>query len=517
MTGNRQIRILILGAILSLGFHVPVLGIPSPMTPMKMAARYGDFETVKSLVESGVSPNGELDHGIAPLHLAAYSGHLNIVEYLISKGADVNLCRMDAHWNNGCTPLHAAASAGNIEVMKILLGKGAVVDHGTGDDPCYSSMGSGTALTQAVKRGHARAIELLLEKGADPRNAQVSGSSVLSYVRDATTAAMFIDRGIPVDTPDNQGITPLFRACQSDNAAIVHLLLSKGAKPGTLHEAVYLGQMDRIRELVKDGIAVDEKRFDQVPLDFARTRLVAELLVQLGADIRFTRLAGSLPDPIYRACLYGRTEVVEYYLDSGISMDEVAKCLIFAVSQGHFNLLQTCVKRGLDLQKHGPGLLNSAIYGKPEIVRWLIQKGADVNAPTGYITSILGSAIRKGNRDIIELLLKSGALIRDDEDYLLYAIMDQHFELVPMLLERGAKVNGIGPYQRPLHTAVTMGNVEIVRLLLEHGADPTLAISNGGTAREIAQKWKKESICRLLDEYENQSVKPISTIQNEFN
>ncbi|NLH16551.1 MAG: hypothetical protein GX455_08230 [Phycisphaerae bacterium] len=481
------------------------------MTPMKMAARYGDFETIKSLVEGGVSPNGELENGITPLHLAAYGGYTKIVEYLISKGADVNLCRSDAHWNNGCTALHAAASAGHVEIMKFLLGKGAVVDHGTGDSVCYSSMGTGTALAQAVKCGQVQAVEFLLVKGADPRNAHVAGRSVLSYVRDSTVAAMLIDRGISVDTPDNQGITPLFRACQSDNAAVVQLLLLKGVKPRMIHEEVYLGQMDRIREQVKTGSSVNETYFGEPPLMFARTRPIAELLIDLGADIRFTRLTGAPSDPIYRACLFGRIEVVELFLDRGIDMNEVAKCLIFAVSQGHFNLLQMCMKRGLDLQKHGPDLLNSALAGKPEIARWLIQQGVDVNAMTRYHSSHLLSAVSHGNRESISLLFDAGARLRDDEDYLSPAIGQQHFWLVPVLLERGANVNGIGPNQRPLHAAISVGKTEIVRLLLEHGADPTLAIPNGGTPREIAQKWKKESICRLLDEYEQKPGTPQSS------
>ena len=81
------------------------------------AAEQGNLEAIKELVQE----NPQLviaadDREYSPLHNAAYNNHLNIVEYLISQGADVN-----AASGNGSTPLHGAAYYGHPEIVRELL------------------------------------------------------------------------------------------------------------------------------------------------------------------------------------------------------------------------------------------------------------------------------------------------------------------------------------------------------------------------------------------------------------
>ncbi|CAK9253192.1 unnamed protein product, partial [Sphagnum jensenii] len=58
--------------------------------------------------------------GDTPLHRAAEKGHLDVVKYLVEKGADVKAAN-----KYGYTPLHWAASSGKLDIVKYLVEKGA--------------------------------------------------------------------------------------------------------------------------------------------------------------------------------------------------------------------------------------------------------------------------------------------------------------------------------------------------------------------------------------------------------
>ena len=92
-------------------------------TPLLVAARYaryGQYETIKTLLEHGAKVNHKDKHGRAALHDAAMYSGKEVINLLISYGADVNA--RDEHQS---TPLHQAAMLNNIEAAKALVEHGA--------------------------------------------------------------------------------------------------------------------------------------------------------------------------------------------------------------------------------------------------------------------------------------------------------------------------------------------------------------------------------------------------------
>lgn len=88
------------------------------------AAGQGDLAKVKMLLNSNPNLVNEKDkHGLTPLHLAAWEGHKDVAELLISKGANVN-----AKCKDGSTPLHFAAMFGHKDIAALLISKGADVN-----------------------------------------------------------------------------------------------------------------------------------------------------------------------------------------------------------------------------------------------------------------------------------------------------------------------------------------------------------------------------------------------------
>ncbi|CAL8339778.1 unnamed protein product [Arctogadus glacialis] len=101
-------------------------------TDLTWALKNGDLDAAKSLLKAE-DVNRTLEGGRKPLHYAADCGHAEILEYLLSQGADVNA--PDKH---GLTPLLSAIYEGHLSCVRILLEKGRVVIMGRGAT-CWSN------------------------------------------------------------------------------------------------------------------------------------------------------------------------------------------------------------------------------------------------------------------------------------------------------------------------------------------------------------------------------------------
>jgi hypothetical protein len=188
------------------------------LSPLADAATKGQANIVREMLERGVDP---ADRNTALIH-AAFHGHMEIMNLLINKGADVN-------WKNpkdeNRTPLMAAAENGKPEITRLLLEKGADVN---------ASLTSGsTALQFASMRGHVEVMKLLLGSGADINAADDSGMTALikAALFDRTEAVrILLDKGVDVNSEYKKaGLTALSVAAMRCNANTVKLLLERGA------------------------------------------------------------------------------------------------------------------------------------------------------------------------------------------------------------------------------------------------------------------------------------------------
>ena len=90
------------------------------MNPLHWAAFDDEVDVVKFLVSKGAKVNAKDDDGYTPLHYAIFGGSLEVVQFLISIGADIR-----AKNNKGMTPLHAAVRGGHREIAQFLVENGA--------------------------------------------------------------------------------------------------------------------------------------------------------------------------------------------------------------------------------------------------------------------------------------------------------------------------------------------------------------------------------------------------------
>ena len=127
-------------------------GKSGALDSIHIAAFLGNIEAVKQNLATVVDVNATNVGGDTPLNSAAGNGHKEIVELLISKGADVNAK------NAVNKPLHMAAERGHKEIVELLIAEGADVNAKENFGP--------TALDWAIRRTHTETATLLRKHGA---------------------------------------------------------------------------------------------------------------------------------------------------------------------------------------------------------------------------------------------------------------------------------------------------------------------------------------------------------------
>lgn len=155
------------------------------------------------------------------------------------------------------------------------------------------------------------------------------------------------------------------------------------------------------------------------------------------------------------------------------------------------------------------------------IIRNMIENGADVNVLNKQGGSMLASAIFWKHYDIAELMINKGAnpnVNGNDKLSPLYqSICAQEYDLVELFIEKGADVNikNSDLYEKtPLHAAVEIEDEYIVELLLENGADATIKDTAGNTPYYYALQKNNEEICKLFTK-KSDTNEQISEIMNE--
>jgi len=175
---------------------------------------------------------------------------------------------------------------------------------------------------------------------------------------------------------------------------------------------------------------------------------------------------------IMKATYYGKKDVVAALLESGVELD-----IFEAAATGRTARLR-------DLIADDPSLANiyspdgftplgfAVFFSQPEIVKALLDAGADVNLPsreTMKVTPLASAAAAKQT------------------------------ELARVLIANGANVNARAAGGHvPLHEASANGNLELVKLLLESGADVNAKTDDGKTALDFAIEYKRDDIVELL-------------------
>src|SRR5215469_13583702 len=407
-------------------------------TALHWAVHRSDQKTVDLLLRAGANPKVANREGSTPLWLASINGDAGILESLLKAGADPN-----EKLPLGRTPLMAAARTGKVDAIKVLL------DHGANVNAKETLRGT-TPLMWAADEGHAAAIQLLIEHGADFKArsdpAERGRGPALGKANDPRKAVAA--QGAALAAGKALGLEDL-AALRGDNNGI-----GGQGRAGAGRGGAGRGGAGRGRGGAAAGGANDQGVDQNDDAAVAAFGFRGRPVVKDGGGLT----------PLVYAVRADDLDSVKVLLGAGANINQTTL-------YGWSPLLVATQNR----------------YYK--LGAYLLDHGANVNLPNkGGCTPLY---LATDNRNI-----ESG-------DYPVRMPDMDHLEYIKLLLAKGADVNARMKDSTETRTVFTnqwldengataflrasqSGDIVLMKLLLEHGADPKIATTLGVTALAVA-------------------------------
>jgi len=201
------------------------------------AAQQGHLDKIKTILANHPEYIEIQDQaGRRSLHFAANSGHIEIVKYLLSKGADIH-----AKTKANTTVLHYAALKGSLEIVKLLVEKGVEID--------IKNVQVTTPMYYAASGGHREVVQYLIDKGAKVDALDREEGTPLHFAAKnghTKTIEVLIEMGADVNIKNSSGQTPYHAAITSGHNETAEILAIKGASTQAWEfptlQGDYLGQ-----------------------------------------------------------------------------------------------------------------------------------------------------------------------------------------------------------------------------------------------------------------------------------
>ncbi|GBN09836.1 Ankyrin-3 [Araneus ventricosus] len=442
--------------------------------PLHYAATGGHADVVLFLIAKGADINAKSLKGLTPLHFAASNDHYEVVEILLQHGADMNAADL-----NGATPLSFAAMENSLETLKLLLKEGAVVDNVKNSFWC--------PLNLAAFYGHRELVQILFDKYDTA--SQISALNFAAYMGHLSIVELLESNEMNVLRVDN-GCTALHMAACEGHTEVVNFLISKGydvnAKADrneleknlsnevqdTWHAAIssfFHGDLNLVSRYLFSGKTALHLCAAKKHKDTVRS------LLKNQADICIKDDTGSTPLRIII-----RMGMANILVDEKVPLNfayyDNFNPLQLGVLTGDLLFVKYCVEQGCNINSGTNCVklttLHIAVFrGHAEVVSYLIDCGADVNALISDDHTALEIAVRINRKDIVSILINKGAEIsaEKEREYLMLAIRSGYEEIVNYFLARSPANAASRPEcnEFPLHIAVLYGHINILEMLLE--------------------------------------------------
>ncbi|KAH7000585.1 ankyrin repeat-containing domain protein [Ilyonectria destructans] len=461
-----------------------LLSITKTFTPLQIAAMKGNFQISQLLVESGAKVDAvSCSVPFRPLEFAISLNHgtFSIFELMVTYGADVNCsCEDEVTSGRGWvaisqrtkrTLLMKAVKAQNIDITRFLLSRGAPVND-------FSEI-SGTALHTAIDNDDLDMINILLQEGAGVNVVDALEISARRYFECQLEQAY--STSTDKDESEKKILSPEFyhkeqrsfflpiqMAAAWDNVRLVRRLLEAGANLN------HLPDWDKIWNPITPPPPLS-RRWEH----YRRIRDASRMLFR---------------SPFHESVINGNVELMTLLLEHGAAIDSVN-------ASGETPLQLAC---GFNDQRnrHDKPDLNQLAAN---MARLLLSKGANVDPSPGetcgenvpsstrdtsraWFQSVLHESVWRKNIELTTLLLEHGATV-DSPDasgktplqlacglkyesggYCRNEFNQLVTDLARLLLSKGANVNRAST---ALWAAARAGNLNLISLLLHHGAVPT--------------------------------------------
>jgi ankyrin repeat protein len=361
-----------------------------------------------------------------------------------------------------------------------------------------AAAGPDVRLIDAVKAGNVEGVRALLRQQVDVNAREADGTTALHWAvrSDAVDIALSLIRaGAAPDTTNRYGVSPLILAATNGNALVIEALMKAGADPNhampegqtVLMAAARTGKVAAVRALLRGGADpnVHERRLGETALMWAAAENhgeAAAALVEQGADVNATSNPADFPrfsfgdgivalmmtlprghwTPMMYAARQGAVEAIRVLVavgaDPNLTDPEGTTALMLAINNAHYDVATLLAERADPNVADVTGM--TALYAAVNMNTLGDLPGRPAPRPTGRMTAV----------DVARTLLAHGA--------------NPNARLDKPILQRqhSAGDGALGEGATPFLRAAKSGDVAMMRVLREHGADPALTTGNQTTA-----------------------------------
>ena len=421
-------------------------------TPLHLASRGARATVVEVLLDAGSDPNASTTNsGTTPLHLAAATGDRAVVKVLVEAGADVN--GREGAW--GQTPLIFAAANNRVAALEVLLDAGA--------DPSLAAWSVDVAEQERADAAAERRLNEFLADFKEKEGGGPEWQPTPSQVQAAIEASREIQRRWPdVPDPASDGRS------MANQEGQVEAEEEEGGESGTEADAASDAEGVAAEQDEESGEApegdesdeggesgdesaesdTDEAESDEDEQEEPRPMSYAQMVGAWGGLT-----------PLLHAIRQGHAEAALALLDAGADVNQVSdgdrtSPILMAAVNGQFDLALTLLERGAD-----PNLASQA--GTTPLFAVLERQWAP-RASYAHPTEHLRQ--NATHLEMLEALLEAGA----DPNVRLKAHLWFMEYTFGVLRGSGINLQGATPFWRAAYAL----DVDAMRLLIEHGADP---------------------------------------------
>jgi ankyrin repeat protein len=375
-----------------------------------------------------------------------------------------------------------------------------------------------TRLADAAMRRDVAAVRNLIGQRVDTNAPGQDGTPALHWavrVDDVATAKLLLGAGAQATLANRYGLTPLSIAAANGSAAMIGVLLDAGADANApdpagdtpLMNAARVGSVDAVTLLLDRGATINatDATYQQTALMVAVRENhpdIVKLMIARGGSVNARTRIGRAPQWILPNSVPGFGHgigIVRGGLPARGSRAPIPggmTPLLYAARDGRMDIVRMLLDAGADInQRDGneiPSLIIAITNNHPDVARFLIDRGADIKAVDWYGRTPLWAAVETRNMDV------------DNATFINSIDREPFLDLIQVLLERGADPNArmkeVPPIRReflritgslawvdftgqtPFLTASLAGDLTVMKLLLKHGADPNIPTFAGTTA-----------------------------------
>jgi uncharacterized protein len=491
-------------------------------------------DILRMLVENGASVNERNKQGVTPLSVAIEHNLADHVAFYAEAGADIH-----AEDQDGNTPLTRALSS-DITMLQTLVTTKNVLSHDSaGNTPLHIAImkdvplsyikylvdtnadvnarnrNGDSVLYMTVQKNRKAAGTLLLEHGA---NIFATNTQNYSPLRLALTTGGSVQDWLitsqTLNAADGSGNTPLHYAAEWKLDSAVTALIQKGAKVNAVNangenaifSAVKSDSVSTINLLASSGVIVDARNTlardhlgNTVLHACVRWNAVnsAKTLIGLGSDVNAQNMSGK--SPLSDACRSGKKDMAQLLISHGADVnatDATGKTVLIDAIQGENEAMVTLLlANGANPQIQEMFGRNAyheaALTGNSAIITLIRNAGGNPLSRDSYGETPF-SLVLKSNPDSIRAVLGSSTTIVDsDGNTPVHIGVERRIsaDQLRQLIDMGYPVsqrNGKG--KTALMEAIENNDKNLAIVLLEKGADPFVAATNGESALSTALK-----------------------------